>query len=168
MGGLTINCFGGVEDGEVTNMYYGDRTGYVRLLDSGNNDDGAAISRYFAIMVSGNDLKEGIVDRHENRKAFLNMDAYVYSEQAALAMTPYYAVDLMDAAQIRTSGNYTSLGAETVTGWSGTGIKRKRIPLRGISGYTFALKWLHSAVNQNFTFYPSTVNYNWKSKNRIT
>ena len=168
MGGLVVNCFGGVEDGEVTNMYYGDNTGYVRLLDSGNNDDGAAISRYFVNMVSGNDLKNGVLDRHEYRKAFINTDAYAYSEQAALSMTPYYAVDLMDAAQVRTSGNYTSLGAQTVTGWSGTGIKRKRIPLRGVSGNTLALKWLHSAVNQNFTFYPSTVSFNYKSKNRIT
>jgi hypothetical protein len=168
MGNLIINCFGGVEDGEVVNMYYGDRTGYVRQLDVGNNDDGAAISRYFITMISGNDVKNDIITRHENRKTFLNTDAYINSEQAALSMTPYYALDLLDAAQVRTSGNYTSLGAETVTGWNGTGIYRKRIPLRGISGYTLALKWLHSTVAQNFTFYPSMVTFNYKSKNRIT
>ena len=168
MGGLVVNCFGGVADGSLINLYYGDRTGYVRQLDTGNNDDGAAISRYFVNMISGNDIKEGVLGMHEYRKAFLNTESHFYSEQAALAMTPYYAIDLLDAAQIRTSGNYTSLGAQTVTGWNGTGIYRKRLPLRGISGNTLALKWLHAAVNQNFTFYPSTVTYNIKSKNRIT
>jgi len=168
MGGLVVNCFGGVEDGEVTNIYYGDRTGYVRQLDTGNNDDGSAISRYFVTMISGNDIKNGVLDRHEYRKSFINTEAYITSEQAALSMTPYYAVDLMNAAQVRTSGNYTSLGAETVTGWSGTGVYRKRIPLRGIAGNTLALKWLHNTVNQNFTMYPSTVAFNYKSKNRVT
>lgn len=168
MGNLVVNCFGGVESGSTTNMYYGDRTGYVRLLDTGNNDDSSAISRYLVTMISGNDIKEGVIDRHEYRKDFINTEAFFKSEQATLTMTPYYALNLMDSAQVRTSGNYTSLGAETVSSWSGTGIYTKRIPLRGLSGNTLAIKWLHNATDQNFTLYPSTVLFNYKSKNRIT
>lgn len=168
MGDIVVNCFCGIEDGATTNIYYGDNTGFARQLDVGNNDDGAAITRYFTHMVSGNNSEDGAINLHIPRKQFFNIEANIYSEQAALSMTPSYAVDLMNAEQVRTSGNYTSLGAQTVTGWPGTGIKQKRIPLRGISGKTIAIKWSHATVNQNFTFYPSTVNYTWKSRNRIT
>ncbi len=169
LGNLVINCFGGVEDGEVVNIYYGDNTGFVRQLDTGNDDDGSAIERFFVNVVSGNKV-EGqypVVDKHVYRKQFLNSETFFLSEQAALTMTPYYALDLMNSAQIRTSGNYTALDAETVSGWNGTGVKQKRVPLIGLSGNTLALKWNHSAVDENFTLYPSEVNYKWKKKNMI-
>jgi len=168
MGDFTPVCFGGVEDGEVVNIYYGDSVGYAHQLDTGNDDNSSAIERYFTIVVSGNDAGNGVRNRHVYRKQFLNTEAYIESEQAVLAMTPYYAVDLMDDSQVRTSGNYTALTAETVSGWDGTGVKHKRVPFFGLSANTLALKWVQNAVTQNFTFYPSTISYKWKKKNIIT
>jgi len=166
MGNLTINTFGGIEDGEVTNMYYGDRTGYVHQLDVGDNDNGSAIDRYFVNLVSGN--TEETLNQHVYRKQFMNTEAFIKSQESALSMTPYYATDLMDDAQVRTSGNYTALDTETVTGWDGTGVLHKRVPFLGLSANTLALKWRHNTVSQNFTFYPSTVTYRKKKKNLIT
>jgi len=168
MGDLVVNVFGGVEDGEVVNIYYGDNTGFVRKLDTGNADDATAVERYFVTMASGNDTANSVRNRHVYRKQFLNTEAYATSEQSVLAMTPYYALNLMDSAQVRTSGNYTALTAETITGWDGTGTKHKRVPFLGLSGNTLALKWYHNTVNQNFTWYPSTITYKFKKKNIIT
>ena len=169
MGNLTVNCFGGVEDGETVDIYFGDGTGYVHQLDVGNDDNGAAIDRYFVTMVSGNIVTDkGVIPKHHYRKQYLNSEAFISSEQAALSMTPYYAIDLMDDTQVRTSGNYTALDAETVTGWKGTGVKHKRVPFLGLAGNTLALKWRHNTLTQNFTFYPSTLEYGMKSKNLIT
>ncbi len=167
MGGIVPNCFGGVENGEVEDMYYGDETGYVRQLATGNNDDGSAISQFFTQTISGNNPDKGVLTAHEWRKQFTAIEAFFTSEQAALAMTPSYAIDLMDDAQVRTSGNYTSLGAETVTGWAGTGVYSKRLRPFGVSGRTFSLKWAHAAVNQNFVCYPSSVGYKVKSKTQV-
>ena len=166
MGNLVINTFGGVEDGEVSNIYYGDRTGYVHQLDVGDNDNGSAIDRYFVTVISGN-TKESL-NNHVFRKQFMNTEAFVRSQESALSMTPYYATDLMDDEQVRTSGNYTAMDAETVTDWDGTGVKHKRVPFFGLSANTLALKWIHSTVSQNFIFYPSTVSYRIKKKNLIT
>jgi len=164
---LVTNCFGGVEDGEVVELYYGDETGFVHHLDTGNDDNGSAIERYFVNVVSGNAPEENLIVAHENRKQFHNTEAFMTSEQAALSMTPYYATNLMDDAQIRTSGNYTALSAETVTGWTGTGVKHKRLRFFGVAGNALAIKWRHNTVAQNFTFYPSEIAYQWKSKNLI-
>ena len=84
-----------------------------------------------------------------------------------LSMTPYYALDLMDDTQARTSGNYTALTAETVSGWAGTGTKRKRIRFFGLNGKTLLLKWYHATVAQNFIFHPSTIHFDWKSGSEI-
>ncbi len=168
MGGLIANVINGVADGDTVDIYYGDETGFVRQIDTGNNDDGGAITRYFVNVISGNDIKEGILDRHEYRKGFLNTEAFALPEQSTLVMVPSYALDLMNDVQIRTGGNYTNLSSETVTGWDGTGVKHKRVPLRGLAGNTLALKWTHATVNENFTFYPSTLQYKFKSKNLIT
>ena len=162
MGNLTVNCFGGVLDGSVTNLYYGDRTGYVYQLDTGENDDSAAISRYFTLCFSGN--TEEITNVHDYRKNFRMSDTYIKATESALSMTPSYALDIMDDAQVRTSGNYTDLSAETVTGWTGTGISNKRLRLWGINGKTICWKWTHSTVAQNFVFYPSTMYFDIKSK----
>ncbi len=167
MGGLVMNVVGGVADGDTVDIYYGDETGFIRQLDTGNNDDGSAITRYFVSVISGNDIKNGVLDRHEYRKGFLNTEAFSLSEQSTLTMVPSYALDLMDDTQIRTSGNYTDLSSEVVTGWTGTGVRHKRVPLRGLAGNTIALKWTHATVNENFTFYPSTVQYRYRSKNLI-
>lgn len=169
MGDLVINCFGGVADGEVTNIYYGDETGFVHQLDTGNDDNGGAIDRYFTTMVSGNYPERGVLDNHERRKQYLRSETAIKAEESTLTMTPSYALDLMDNEQVRASGNYTALSAETVTGstWVGTGVKKKSVPLLGLSGNTLALKWRHNTIAENFTFYPSQVAYQWKSKNLI-
>lgn len=167
MYGLTISCFGGVEDGEITNIYYGDETGFVHKLDVGEDDNGAIIDRYFVNVVSGNSPKNEVLDRHEIRKQFQSSETFILPTESALSMTPYYAIDLMNAAQIRTSDNYTAFSTETVTGWNGTGIKHKRNRFHGLSGRTMALKWRHAAIAQNFVFYPSEIHYNWKSRNSI-
>jgi hypothetical protein len=168
---LAVNCFGGVEDGSVMNLYYGDETGYVHQLDIGDNDNGSAIARYFVTVASGNkttwDESTSVYNGHEHRKQFQKSETHIYSQESALSMTPSYALNLMNDAQIRTLGNYTDLTAETVTGWSGTGIKRKRLRFWGLSGKTLALKWTHSTVAQNFIFYPSEIHYDWKSANEI-
>ena len=169
MADLVINCFGGREDGEVFDMYYGDNTGFVHQLDTGNDDNGVAVDRYLVTVVSGNGQQS--IGMHEYRKHFHPAESFIKCEQAALTMTPYYAMDLMDDTQVRTSGNYTALTAETVSGWDGTGstgVKHKRVPLFGLSGNTLALKWRHNTVAQNFVMYPSSVGYKVKSKTLVT
>ena len=168
LGNLTVNCFGGVEDGEVTDIYYGDESGYVHQLDTASDDDnGSAIDRYFVQMVSGNDIANKIITRHQYRKQFQASETFIQPTESVLAMTPYYALDLMDGAQVRTSDNYTSLGAQTVTGWNGTGVNHNRIRMFGINGRTLALKWRHNTLAQNFIFQPSVLKYDIKSKTTI-
>jgi len=169
MGGLTVVCFGGVENGEVEDIYYGDGTGYAHQLDTGNDDNGVAVTRYFVTVVSGNDTTKDlpVLDRHGYRKQFDDSETFILPGQAALTMTPAYALNLMDSAQVRTSGNYTNLTAEVVSGWTGTGVKHKRLRFFGLSGNTLALKWTHATLAQNFTFYPSEIHYQWKSRNLI-
>lgn len=167
IGDLVVNCFGGVENGEVSDIYFGDETGFVRQLDIGKNDDGSAIESYFVKMISGNNPQYKQLERHEVRKQFQYSDTYIYPNSGTLSMTPYYALDLMDSEQIRTSGNYTALSAETISGWNGTGVKQKRVRFYGLSGKTMALKWYHNTVAQSYVIYPSMVNYSWKSRTTI-
>ena len=82
-------------------------------------------------------------------------------------MTPYYALDLFDSEQVRTSGNYTALSAETISGWTGTGVKQKRNRFYGLSGNTLALKWFHNTVAQSYEIHPSMISYQWKSTTAI-
>lgn len=169
LGGVEVTCINGIENGSVQDIYAGDESGYVQQFDTGNDDNGTAIDRYFVNVFSGNDAKNGVVSAHEIRKQYLRSETFISPEQATLTMTPYYATDLFDDTQIRTSGNYTSLGDETVTGstWAGTGVKRKGIPFYGLNGKTLALKWRHNALAQNFTFYPSNLHLVGKSKTEI-
>jgi hypothetical protein len=167
MADLDMVCINGVEDGEVDEMYFGDESGFVYHGDSGANDDGAAIDSHFTIMVSGNDSSQGILDKHEMRKQFQYSDTYIQPSTASLVMTPYYALDLLDSAQARTSSNYTALSDETVTDWSGTGTTHKRIRFFGLSGNTLALKWRQNTVGQDYIFQPSMINFAWKSKTTI-
>ncbi len=164
--GLEITSFAGVEDGSVQNIYAGFEDGWVRRLDVGNDDDGSAIDRHFVTVTSGNNPENEVINKHEVRKQFQAVETFIKPDDT-LDMTPYYALDLMDDAQIRDATNYTALSSETVSSWAGTGTKRKRIRLFGISGKTLALKWRHSAVAQNFTFYPSEVHYGEKGSNEF-
>lgn len=157
MSGLPVNVFGGIENGEVNDVYYGDETGYIFQLDTGNNDEGSSIERWVTYPVIGKS--------HVHRKQFLSGDMLIEPSGAALTMTPYYAVDLRNGEQARTAGNFTALDAETVSGWDGTGVKRKRIPLPGITGSTLLLKWHHNRISENFTINPSEVNVKYKKKN---
>lgn len=166
---LDINCFGGVLDGEVTNIYYGDETGFVHEMDRSNDDNGAAIERYFVTVASGNDPESGMVTNHEMRKQFVRTKAAFRAEESTLTMTPSYALDLLDSEQVRTDSNYTDMDAETITGstWKGTGVKQKKLPFFGLSGNTMALKWTHNKTNENFTAFPSNIEFQMKSKNLI-
>jgi hypothetical protein len=170
MYGLEITSFAGVEDGSIQNIYAGFEDGWVRQLDTGNDDDGAAIDRYFVTLTSGNKIgstqEYSILNKQETRKQFHAVETFIKPD-GTLSMTPSYAVDLLDDTQIRTSGNYTSLTAETVSSWKGTGTKKKRIRLFGVSGKTLAMKWRHNTLAQNFTFYPSEVHYEEKSNNEF-
>lgn len=169
MAGITVNCFGGVADGEVTDIYYGDKTGFVHQLDTGADDNGVAIDRHFVTVVSGNNEENRHM--HEYRKHFHPAETFIRPDQAALSMVPSYALNMMDDAQVRTSGNYTALSTEAVNGWDGTGstgVKHKRVPLLGLSGNTLALKWRHNTLAQNFVMYPSSVGYAIKSKMLVT
>jgi hypothetical protein len=147
-------------------MYAGFEDGWVRQLDTGNDDDGAAIDRFFVGVFAGNDVQNGMTSGHENRKQFQFSDSFIMPDDT-LSLTPSYALDLMDDAQVRTTGNYTALTAETVSGWSGTGVKNKRLRFYGLNGKTFALKWRHNTLAQNFTFYPSVLHFDWKTGARI-
>jgi len=167
MSGITATCFGGVENNQASDIYYGDETGYVRKLDDGLADDGAAISRYFVTTVSGNSPADGEMTFHERRKQFHNIEAFIKPSETTLTMTPSYAMDLMDDEEVRDSSNYTNLTSEDVTAWSGTGTKFKRINLYGIAGRTLSLKWTHETIGENFTCYPSNINYTPKSKVQI-
>ena len=164
---MELTCINGIENGEVLDIYAGDESGYVQQLDTGNDDNGSAIERYFVNVFVGNDAERGIIAGQEMRKQFQNSETFILSEQASLSMTPYYALNIFNPGQVRTSGNYTALTAETVTGWTGTGTKRKRVPLLGLSGKSIALKWRHNAIAQNFTFYPSILHFDWKGKGEI-
>ena len=167
MADLTVNVFGSVENGSVEDIYYGDETGYVRQLDTGDNDNGSEIERFATYMISGNDYEAKSYGRHVYRKQFDDIEAFLTPTETTLRVTPYYALNLMDYTQVRTSGNYTALDTEVVTGWEGTGVKHKRIPLHGISGNTFALKLYHNQIGENFVVYPSEVNFRFKKKNLI-
>ena len=167
MGSLAANTFGGVENGQVDDIYYGDETGFVHQLDIGDNDNGSAINRYFVNIFHGNTkqmAENGIVSNHEIRKHFKSAELYILPTQASLSFTINYAFDLHDDTQIRTSGNYTALTAEDVTGWQGTGVKFTHYPFNGFSGRTMALKVRHNTVAENFIFYPSSLEYTYKSR----
>ena len=102
MGDLVANVFGGIENGEVNDIYYGDETGFIRQLDMANNsDDGSAIDRYFVKSFSGNMPEARITNAHEARKQFHNTGAFAVASASTLTMTPSYAMDLMDDTQIR-------------------------------------------------------------------
>ncbi len=164
MNGLDIACFGGVENGQVMDIYFGDESGFVYQLDTGDSDDGDPIERYFVNVFSGNNPEQGVTGAHEYRKQFQGFDTYIRPTEDNLSMIPYYATDLMDDLQVRTSGNYTALSEETVNGWTGDGTKHKKNRFFGLSGKTLALKWEHNTVAQNFVFQPSLLRYDYRSK----
>jgi len=163
MGEIVANVFGGVEDGVNTNLYYGDETGYARQLDVGNNDDGAAIERYFTKIFAGNMPEQGALGYEERRKQFDNSETFIRPEESTLTMKPYYALNVFDDIQARDI-SYTALDTQDITDWFGTGVKHQRVPLFGVNGNSIAIKWLHEAINENFVFYPSGLSFRWKSK----
>jgi hypothetical protein len=168
MANMETTCITGIENGSVTDMYVTDESGYAHLYSEAvESDNGTAISKYFTEMFSGNDMEQGMVYGHEKRKQFLKSETYIKKTQTLLSMTPYYALDLMDSAQVRTSGNYTALTAETVSGWSGTGVKKKKLRFFGLSGNTLALKWTHATGSQNFIMFPSELHFEWKANINI-
>jgi len=171
MGGIVPNVFGGVEDGEVVNMYYGDEVGFVYQMDTGDNDDTVPIERFVTFIIHGNQTEQKdvkAIGRHVYRKQYINAETFIEPSGTSVSVTPSYALDLMSDSEIRSSGNYTALTSEDVTNWSGSGVLRKRIPFLGVSGGTLALKFTHDALAENITIYPSEVNYKWKKKTIVT
>ena len=165
MSGLEITSFAGIRNGSVDDMYAGFEDGTVRQLECATNDDSAtAISRYFTVVISG--LDQEVQGGNEYRKQFHQLATYIKPTESTLTMTPSYALDLLDDTQIRT-GTYTDLTAEVVSGWTGTGVKRKNIRLFGVNGKALALKWTHEKVGENFVFQPSSVDYEYKQKTEI-
>jgi hypothetical protein len=167
LAGFEANCFGGVENGDVTDIYFGDETGFVHQLDTGTDDNGSVITSYFTTMHHGNMPSKGVLDRHEIRKQWQYSDTYIKPIDLQLSMIFYYATDLLDDVEIRNSGNYAALPAETITDWPGTGTKNKRVRLLGVSGKTLAVKWYNSDTAQRYVFSPSIIDYQWKSKTTI-
>jgi len=162
---LTITDFAGVANGAIDDIYGACEDGIAWKLDvDGTNDDaGTAIPRYFTNVISGiGKVEVG----SEYRKQFHKLGTYIKPTESTLTMTPSYAVDLMDSEQIRDE-TFTDLSTETVSGWPGTGVKRKDIRLYGVSGKTLAVKWSHEAVAENFVVQPSSVEYEMKQKIEI-
>jgi len=166
IGGVIASCFGGFENGTNDDIYFGDESGFVRQLDIGDNDDGAAINRYFVKVFAGNVPASGAYGYESRRKQFLNSETYIYPTESTLTMTPSYSIDVYDHEQVL-AATYTALDSDDVSTWYGSKTKRKRVPLLGINGGTLALKWTHSAISENFIFYPSLLNFGWKQTNMI-
>ncbi len=165
MYGLEIDSFAGVQSGEIDLLYAGGEDGFIRRMENGDDDSATAVQRYFVQVVSG--VSENAPDAYEYRKQFHQLSTCIKPTAATLTMTPSYATDLMDDAQVRTSGNYAALDAETVSGWTGTGVKRKDVRLFGVNGKTLAVKWTHEAVDENFVLHPSSVVYDVKERVEI-
>ena len=166
--GITINCFAGIEDGEVDNMYFGDETGFVYQADTGNNDGGLPIDRFVTRVFGGRQGSGKYVSSgFPHRKQFANAETFINPSGTGVDVVPSYALNLLNYSDVRTSGNYTDLDTETIDNWTGTGVKRKRIPFFGTSGYSLAFKLRHYAVDENITLFPSELNYKWKKKNLI-
>uniref|UniRef100_A0A6H1Z7E0 Tail protein n=1 Tax=viral metagenome TaxID=1070528 RepID=A0A6H1Z7E0_9ZZZZ len=165
MSGLNITDLTGIANGSVDDLYGAFQDGIARHLDVDdcNDDAGVAIPRHFTQVIAGMGKGEGAT---EHRKQFHKLNTYVKPSISTLTMTPSYAVDLMDAEQIRDE-TFTDLSAETASGWPGTGVKRKDIRLFGISGKSMALKWSHEKIGENFIMQPSSVEYEIKQKIEI-
>jgi hypothetical protein len=165
---LAVSCFGGVEDGQLTNIYYGDETGRVYQMDTLNTDSGTTITSFVTNVFAGTNIEEGQLLNHEVRKQFNRTKAYIRPKTNTLTMTPYYALDMLDSANVRAAENYTALEAETVSNWSGAGlyspVKKKKVGLYGVSGESVALKWLHNTRAEDYEIYPSSIDYEYKSQ----
>jgi len=165
MASIVANVFGGVEDGTNSHLYYGDETGYARKLDVGNNDDGSAISRHFVKVFAGNVPEQAALGYETRRKYFASSETFIKPTEATLTMTPSYAIETLDDTQVR-DASYTSLPEQDITTWYGNGVKRHRVVV-DVNGEAIAIKWAHNAVDENFIFNPSKVNFTWKTENII-
>ena len=163
MGEIEANVFGGVENGVNDDVYIGDKTGLVKQLDVVNNDDGVAIERYFTKVFAGNYPEQGALGYESRRKNFKNSETFIKASMPTLTMEPSYAYNTFDSEQVR-NATYIALDTENVINWNGSGAQHSRVPFFGVSGKAMALKWLHETVNENFTFYPSKINFSWKKE----
>jgi hypothetical protein len=160
MSNLQIVDFCGVSNGSIDDIYASTEEGIAIKLDCPTNDDyGNTIPRHFTVCTSG----AGVENSNEYRKQFHRLNTFIKPTLSTLTMTPSYLVNAMDSEQIRT-GTYTGLNSETISSWTGTGVKRKDIRLFGVNGKSFALKWTHNAVAENFIMQPSTIDYEFKSR----
>ena len=170
LAGLSAVCFGGVDSGSTADIYFGDESGFVRKLDTGYSDDGTAISSFLVTSVSGNapatSTSVAETTFHERRKQFGPLEMFIQPDTTNLILDFSYAVDLMDDTSVR-NGSFIPVSTEDVSGWDGTGVKSKRIPLFGVAGRTLALKVAHNTLNENFTLHPSNVQWAVKTKVHI-
>ncbi|MFH0822267.1 MAG: hypothetical protein V2B18_05905 [Pseudomonadota bacterium] len=153
MTGLTIISFDGVENGSRLDIYAGCEDGFVRQLDTGTNDTSTAIDAHAVWTIA--EAGRRVQVQHVN---------LAFERGVACTVTPGYAYGLQRWEDVRTSGNFTSLSAQDLTGatWKTIGtVSAKKISTMCYgSGPTFSLKIRHNTASQSFEMRTSTIQYN--------
>lgn len=152
MAGLTPICFGGVENGSKVDIYAGCEDGFVKLLDTGDDDSGTAIESY-ATWCFGGQVKD-----------IRPIDVTVgIRHTTGLGITPQYSIGLQEWQEITDSSNYTSLDSESVSGstWvSNNGVYHKVFSdFMAESGQSFAFRLYHNTANQSYEIRDMSLNY---------
>ena len=158
MAGLTPISFGGVEDGAKVNVYMGCEDGFVRLMDTGTNDTSTAIDSHMTWAL-GHGARNV-----QPTYALLN----IKYDASSCTITPSYAMGLQDWEGVTTSGNFTALDDEDLTGsdWRTTG----NVAYKKLSSFmhntdrTFALKLRHNTASETFEMRNSTVGFRLKHR----
>lgn len=152
MSGVTPFCFGGVSNGTLTDVYSGSDDGFVRKMDTGTNDSDTAIDAHATWTV-------GDWESHIS-PAFLNLSV---KYDTSCSLTPYYAMGLQDWRDIITSGNYTAMTEEDLTGasWVTNGnVSHKLLSsFYANTGKSFSFKLRHNTASQTFEMRSSLLRY---------
>jgi len=157
MAGLTPICFGGVENGTQVDIYAGCEDGYVRQLDTGQNDTSTAIDAHMT-------WSFGLPS--QNLQPVEIIISVKYS--TACVFTPYYAMGLDDWESVITAGNFTALDTQDVTdsSWRGsgnTGLKSLSDMMHN-TDKCFAFKLRHNTASQTVETRNCTFRYRPKSR----
>lgn len=152
MAGLTPLCFGGVENGARVDIYAGCTDGFVRLMDTGLNDTSTAVNAYVTWCMG--DPEKYI------QAASANLNIWY---DTACTITPSYALGLQDWEDVRSSGNFTNLTAEDLTGttWHTVGGVAQK-PITAFyqnTGRTFCFKLTHNTASETFEMRRSVIRY---------
>jgi len=152
MAGLIPICFGGVENGSRVDIYAGCEDGYVRQLDTGQDDTSTAIDTHMV-------WSFGVPNRTIQP---VSIDLSV-KYTTACALTPSYAMGLRDWQSIVTSGNYTALDAQSVvdSSWRSQGNVAHKVlsDMMYNTDRAFAFKLRHNTVTQSFEMRNSIFRY---------